>query len=488
MSTIAESIAAAREAFIEELCVRGFSLRDDCHTLVGDIDVGGSPVQHQILLSDNFPITRPRVLAPESENGPSWHQERDGGLCLWSDEEVSDLPWTDVDCVIERVSQWHAASAAGWPDEPPDLDLERYWPRDRSKLFMYPDLEPLTGKPCKAQKKLKGQSNIWEVSEGNAPRKQRFFSVAVIDLGELDRPVRSFDEIAGLLGDDEAANIRAGIEGNRVKALMVRYRRGGHEAAVGLVVEKSDPEQLYAVRAAHMGDSTLRLRAGLDAEALASKSAAIVGMGAIGSIVAELLARSGIGALTLVDDDLVMPGNCIRHVATHEAVGRAKPEAVKDHLVKRGITTEEAITPLNASLESVDNAEWIFGNHDIVIDATGNGPATALICTASKILGKPSITVCLQRNGTVARVDRFPLGDGEAHDDPLPPGGPRVELREAGCGDPVSPAPPWACAAAAARAAGMAADLLSGRSTCPPTMIDELIREPGSASVAGATH
>ncbi len=482
MSVLSESFAAAREEFIEHLCTLGFKLDDDCQTLVGDIEVDGRPIEHQISVDDGFPIAQPRVSAPQADEGPSWHQEADGRLCLWAEEDASDLPWVDAEAVLERALQWHAANTAGWPDDSPDLDLERYWKRDLKHLILYPDLEPLTGKPCKGKR---SSSNIWRISEGRAQRRSRFFGAAVVDIGELKRPLRSFDDIAALLGEEEAVALRAGIEQNQVKVLMVRYRRGPHEAAIGLVAHQKDPDRLVAARAAHEGESTLRLRAGIDAEALFTKSAAIVGVGAIGSLVAEMLARSGIGALTLIDEDLVTPGNCIRHVATHKAVGRPKAEAVKDHLVRARIAAPEAITPFNGSLKTAEEVEHLFAGHDLVIDATGDGPATALICTAAKILGKPSITVCLQRGGTVARVDRFPLDDGEAHNDPLPLGGPKGELREPGCGDPVSPAPPWACSTAAARAAGMAADLLASRNTYPPTIIDELIREPNSPPVVG---
>lgn len=484
MSALSDSFAAARDAFIERLGARGFQLDDDCRTLAGNIEIAGRPVEHQISVGDGFPIAQPRVIAPQTDDEPSWHQEADGRLCLWAEEDASDLPWADADAVIDRTSQWHAANAAGWPGDSLDLDLERYWERDLKHLILYPDLGPLTGKTCKGRRR---KPNIWTISEGRPHPKNRFFGAAVVDIGELERPVRSFDEIAARLGSDEGAALRAGIKQNRIKLLMVRYRRGPHEAAIGLVAQDRDPDKLVAARAAHEGESTLRLRAGMDAEALSEKSAAIVGVGAIGSLLAEMLARSGIGSLSLIDGDLITPGNCIRHVATREAVGRPKPKAVKDHLVGARIAAPDAITPFDGTLETAEQVERLFAGHDLVIDATGDGPATALICAAARILRRPSITVCLQRGGTVARVDRFPLGDGESHDDPLLPGGPTGEVREPGCGDPVSPAPPWACSAAAARAAAMAADLLAGRNTYPPTIIDELIRESDRPRIVGAT-
>ena len=472
MSVLSDSVAAHREAFVDDLCAHGFRLLTDRRTLVGDIDVEGKPVEHQIVLTEDFPVTKPVVSTPGGEGGLSWHRESNGRFCLWSDDDAADLPWSSADAVIDRIMQWHAHDAAGWPDDQPDLDLERYWP-SIDELVIYPDLAPLTGEPCKAKR---GNHDVWEIAQGKAPpKKPRWAGAAVVDVGELNEPVRSFDELAEVLGSGEAETLRLAIERGRLRFLMVRYRRQGSEAALALIARGKNTNRLFAAGAAHAGTSTYLLRAGLDAEALRVTSVAIVGVGAVGSVLAEMLSRSGVGRLTLVDHDRVRPGNCIRHVATRRDIGRAKTEAVKQHLVESGVIAKDAVASRYQALTAVSDTEDLFANHDLVIDATGNGPATALVLTASRILDKPAITVCLQRSGSVARVDRFPLREGEQHDPPLPPGGPSLVLREGGCGDPVSPTPPWACAAAAARAAGMAADLLSGRRMYPPTVIDGLM-------------
>ena len=489
MSALRDSVAAAQETFIEDLCGRGFVLLNDCRTLVGDIDIGGRPVEHRIELSEHFPITKPRVSTPGGEGGMSWHREGDGTFCLWSGDEASDLPWGDAEAVIGRTQQWHANDLAGWPDDPADLDLERYWP-PAAELIIHPDLAPLTGRTCKAKKE---PHRVLRVMTGRAHRnrqRQRWLGASVVDAGELAEPIRSFDELAEVLGAQEADKLRTGIEDGSVSVVMVRYRRQGNEAAIGLMAQNRNPNRLSAAATAHTGESTRRLRAGLDREALADTTVAIVGLGAVGSLLAEMLIRSGVGALTFVDGRVVRPGNCIRHVATPADVGRSKAEAVRDRIVAAGLLNEKqarkSLNPQTEMLTSAAAAEKLFEDHDLVIDATGNGPATALVSTASRILDKPAITVCLQRGGAVARVDRFPLRDGETHHDPLPPAEHEAVLREGGCGDPVSPTPPWACASAAARAAGMAIDLLSGRCMYPPTVIDVLIGRPdGSPTAAG---
>ena len=489
MSALSDSVATAQEAFIEDLCGRGFVLLDDCRTLAGEIDIGGRPVEHHIELTEDFPITMPRVSAPGGEGGMSWHRDADGAFCLWSDDEASDLPWGDAEAVLSRTQEWHANDLAGWPDDPTDLDLERYWP-PVAGLIIHPDLAPLTGKACKAKKE---QHGVLRIMAGRAHRnlqRQSWFGAAVVDAGELTEPIHSFDELADRLGTLMAEKLRAGIEDGSVTVVMVRYRRQGHEAAIGLIAQNRNPNRLRAAATAHTGESTRRLRAGLDREALTATTVAIVGLGAVGSLLAEMLIRSGVGSLTLVDGRAVRPGNCIRHVAIPADVGRSKAEAVRNRVVAAGLLTErqarQSLTVRTEMLTSATAAETLFEDHDLVIDATGNGPATALLSTVSRILGRPAITVCLQRGGAVARVDRFPLSDGETHHKPLQPVGHKAVLREGGCGDPVSPTPPWACASAAARAAGMATDLLSGRCLYPPTVTDVLIGRPdGPPSAVG---
>lgn len=478
MSELSTSFAGAREALIDGLCSAGFRLHDDCATLTGDIDVTGTDIEHEITLPEDFPIGMPKVKTPLGEGGLSWHREPDGHFCLWSEDEAADLPWLDADAVIERVKTWHAQDALGWPDDPPDLDLERYWPR-QAVLVTYPDLDGLVDRDCRV---VNGPYGSYRLERGKAARGKRSrvrqWSATIVDIGEIDRPIHNFDELADLMDVDAALALRAGIEDGSVKVIMVRYQRKGHEAALALVAFDRNPHDLRAAEAAHEGEATLFLRAGLDADVLADQRIAIVGVGAVGCQVAEMLVRSGAGELTLVDGDLIRPGNCIRHVASLRDVGRPKVDAVRDHLVRTELIHPTCVTTDTSPLRSAERTEELLTGHDLVIDCSANGPASALLLTASVVLNRPVVSVCLQRNGTVARVDRSPLRDGEHHAQAVEAGGPETDLREGGCGDPVSPTPPWACSAAAARAVAMAVDLLSSRNAMPPSVVDELIVFP----------
>ena len=63
--------------------------------------------------------------------------------------------------------------------------------------------------------------------------------------------------------------------------------------------------------------------------------AAVVGVGATGAATASLLARAGVGQLTLIDRDFVEPSNLQRQVLYEEAdalEGLPKAEAARRHL------------------------------------------------------------------------------------------------------------------------------------------------------------
>lgn len=78
----------------------------------------------------------------------------------------------------------------------------------------------------------------------------------------------------------------------------------------------------------------MRARGGALPE-LAGKHVAVVGCGSVGSEIADLLASSGVGKLTLVDDDLYSSDNVFRHVLGPEALWVNKAHALTLHLRQR---------------------------------------------------------------------------------------------------------------------------------------------------------
>lgn len=71
------------------------------------------------------------------------------------------------------------------------------------------------------------------------------------------------------------------------------------------------------------------------AQLLAQKKVAIIGIGSVGSFVAELLAASGVGSLTLIDNETLTFANAGRHLLGVNSEGTYKSQEVADLLQKR---------------------------------------------------------------------------------------------------------------------------------------------------------
>lgn len=68
-------------------------------------------------------------------------------------------------------------------------------------------------------------------------------------------------------------------------------------------------------------------------EQLINKNVLIVGLGGVGGICAEMIARAGVGRITIVDGDVVDLSNCNRQVAAlHSTAGKLKAEVMAERL------------------------------------------------------------------------------------------------------------------------------------------------------------
>lgn len=117
---------------------------------------------------------------------------------------------------------------------------------------------------------------------------------------------------------------------------------------------------------------------------LRNSKVVVVGVGALGSTAAELLARSGVGQLVLIDRDYVELSNLQRQSLFNEKdVGKLKSVQAKKHLEE--INSEIEITAYSEDLdfESVDLIKA-----DLVLDCTDNLETRHLIneyCHKNKI-------------------------------------------------------------------------------------------------------
>ena len=106
-----------------------------------------------------------------------------------------------------------------------------------------------------------------------------------------------------------------------------------------------------------------------------TRKAVLVGAGAIGSHLADCLAREGRFLWTVIDDDRLLPHNLARHIAANNQVTRRKAQILADHINGTFMGTPQA-TAIAANLfaDGPDGAsiEGALREADLIIDATAS--------------------------------------------------------------------------------------------------------------------
>lgn len=95
---------------------------------------------------------------------------------------------------------------------------------------------------------------------------------------------------------------------------------------------------------------------------------AVFGVGGVGGYVCEALARSGVGALDLIDKDKVVLSNMNRQIiATHKTVGREKTDVMRERILD---INPEAVVRVHSCFFLPENADGFpFEEYDYVVDA-----------------------------------------------------------------------------------------------------------------------
>ena len=114
-------------------------------------------------------------------------------------------------------------------------------------------------------------------------------------------------------------------------------------------------------------------------EKLASSKVTLIGAGALGSTIADLLVRAGIGQLTLIDRDYVELHNLQRQTLYTEAdVEQHTPKAIAASERLSEINSSVDIRPVVADVNSL-SIEQLTAGADILVDGTDNFDTRYLI-------------------------------------------------------------------------------------------------------------
>lgn len=162
---------------------------------------------------------------------------------------------------------------------------------------------------------------------------------------------------------------------------------------------------------------TRRLYGHQQTEWLKAAHFCVVGIGGVGSWVAEALARTALGTISLIDLDDICVTNTNRQIhATQPTVGEAKVDAMAERMQLinpdcQVLRIEDFVTPDNVG-------EHIRPDMDFVIDATDSIKAKAAIIAHCKRAKIPVITV----GGAGGQIDptQITVGDlAKTTQDPL---------------------------------------------------------------------
>lgn len=130
-------------------------------------------------------------------------------------------------------------------------------------------------------------------------------------------------------------------------------------------------------------------------ERLLAGAVLVVGAGGLGCPAAQYLVAAGVGAVGLIDDDVVDTTNLQRQILyTEEDVGRPKVEAAAERL--RAMNRDVDVRPMRRRLVAGNARETVSG-WDVVVDGSDNFATRYVVNDACVLEGVPLVSGSLYR-------------------------------------------------------------------------------------------
>lgn len=135
---------------------------------------------------------------------------------------------------------------------------------------------------------------------------------------------------------------------------------------------------------------------------------AIFGVGGVGGYVAEALARSGVGVIDLVDNDVVSLTNINRQIiALHSTIGMSKVEVMAERI--RDINPQAVVNVHNCFYTPETSGDFDFSKYDYVVDAIDTVAGKIELVMQSKASETPII--CSMGAGNKLDPTAFEVAD-----------------------------------------------------------------------------
>ena len=438
----------------------------------------------------------------------AWHADQER-LCIWEGEDNTQR-WATLQGLYDRIDEWVNAEASAFAGAETARNPEIYW-ADNSSWIGLVDLDDMIGNDqddgahdefhflAQTTDDRDNRPHLFDILPGTSgihldprqgisdqPMSGRWFYRQ-----EIRQPPRNLQQLKDLLTDKQRYHLDKHVKrhlkrGNAVMFGLVWANTEGLVCTMILALpDQGNGRQFFVGALRPKGTEAMLLRAGPDAMVLQSKRVAVIGVGAIGSHVAELLVRSGVGELHLFDYDRLWPANLVRHAAPPDSPpGIHKTTALANSLNKLPWTSISIPSQSKGGIWHPEDIRRVIDSADLMIDATGHGGFAELAARLAHEHRRPYVTVALFRGGSVARVrrqctdadtpilnrpllDRYPT---------IPPLADELEYAgtETGCLARIHNAPPVAVVQAAAATVEVAIDHLCNRHEQPDEIIDVL--------------
>ena len=126
-------------------------------------------------------------------------------------------------------------------------------------------------------------------------------------------------------------------------------------------------------------------------EKLAKSRVAVFGIGGVGGYTVEALARSGIGALDLIDDDRVCLTNLNRQLhATRKTIGRYKVDVAEERILD--INPDCKVRTYKTFYMPDTASQFDFREYDYIVDAIDTVTGKLQLITQARDAGTPIIS------------------------------------------------------------------------------------------------
>ena len=240
------------------------------------------------------------------------------------------------------------------------------------------------------------------------------------ELASADEGTDAWGQVSSMMGSDLALAPRF-LLGFKYPA-----RRGGHEwlmvAMPGIArMERGgvimvddhakrklfDASPVLGIRVHRLKPEILRMRnTSVVDGVVAEKTVALIGLGSLGSKVAEMLAQAGVGHFRLCDYDYLATGNVARHIGGVSDFGARKTRVVMSRLLEINphLRFDAADVLYGCAVSSLDGlANWI-GPADLVVSTTADESTESVLNEIAILCRKPVVYGRTMRAASMGRV------------------------------------------------------------------------------------